>query len=132
MERFDIITEQLKLIECNYTVEIRRQCRPQCGAPGSHAMCITGRRAPGTSARPGAHSACQLDSRVTGVKCGAEAEADWTIWVGASRRKRFSLFSEQPPLLLLSLSLGSQSLTLHLECLNQVSQQGCTSLRPGP
>lgn len=37
MERFDIITEQLKLIECNYTVEIHRQCRPQHG-PRSHAM----------------------------------------------------------------------------------------------
>lgn len=37
MERFDIITEQLKLIECNYTVEIHRQCRPQRG-PRSHAM----------------------------------------------------------------------------------------------
>lgn len=42
MGRFDIITEQLKLIECNYTVEIHRQCRPQCG-PRSHAMCMGGR-----------------------------------------------------------------------------------------
>lgn len=49
MERFDIITEQLKLIECNYTVEIHRQCRPQHG-PRSHAMCITGCQAHGTSA----------------------------------------------------------------------------------
>lgn len=32
---------------------------------------------------------------------------------------------------LLSLSQSTQSLTLHLECLNQVSLQGCTSLRTG-
>lgn len=38
IESFDIITEQFKLIERNYTVEIHRQCRPQCGAPGSHAI----------------------------------------------------------------------------------------------
>lgn len=38
-----------------------------------------------------AHSVCQLDSWVTGVKRGSEAEADWTIWVGAGYIKRFSL-----------------------------------------
>lgn len=85
MERFDIITEQLKLIECNYTVEIHRQCRPQRG-PRSHAMCITGCQAHGTSA----HLVCQLDSWVTGVKCGSEAQADWTFWVGASYIKKIS------------------------------------------
>lgn len=47
MAGFDIITEQLKLIECNYTVEIHRQCRRQRG-PRSHAMCITECQAQGT------------------------------------------------------------------------------------
>lgn len=68
----------------------------------------------------GAVSVCQLDSWVTGVKCGSEAEADWTIWVGASRTKRFT-----PPLWALGL------LSLHFERLNQVSRRGCTSLRTG-
>lgn len=69
----------------------------------------TGCQALGTSA----HSVCQPDSWVTGVKCGSEAEADWTIWVGASYIKRFRLFLEQPPPLL---SQSTQSLTLHLDC----------------
>lgn len=60
-----------------------------------------------------AHSVCQPDSWVTGVKCGSEDEADWTIWVGASYIKRFRLFLEQPPPLL---SQSTRSLTLHLKC----------------
>lgn len=75
-------------------------------------MCSPGR--PGGPGDPDslcAQSPCQLDSGVTAAERGCEAAADWTVWVGASHIKRFTLLGAErsraaPPSLPLSLSLS--------------------------